>query len=101
MPPRYLERFLEEDESLPVPDAVFGFEDEEEMPRPAIVHEMHDDLIADFQIEFGRAGAAEVRMEDFVSIHEDGGVIVDIDEEMAVDGLLAELGSELGIGRRE
>jgi hypothetical protein len=27
--PEYLQRFLKEDESLPVPDAVFGFDDDE------------------------------------------------------------------------
>lgn len=30
MPPRYLQRFLEEDDTLPVPDATFGFDDEDE-----------------------------------------------------------------------
>jgi hypothetical protein len=29
LPPKFLQRFLEEDGSLPVPDAVFGFDDDE------------------------------------------------------------------------
>jgi hypothetical protein len=34
LPPEYLQRFLEEDESLPVPDAVFGFDEDAEGEGP-------------------------------------------------------------------
>lgn len=45
MPPKYLQRFLEEDETLPVPDAVFGFDDDgegEQTEIPSVAQLLQD-----------------------------------------------------------
>lgn len=46
MPPNYLKQFLEEDKSLPVPDAVLGLDDEiqgEELDKAPSVSELLED----------------------------------------------------------
>lgn len=46
MPPNYLKQFLDEDKSLPVPDAVMGLDDdgqEEELTEAPSVEELLED----------------------------------------------------------
>jgi hypothetical protein len=50
LPPEYLQRFLEEDESLPTPDAVFGFDEEVEGDEPTELPSV-DQLLKDPDVQ--------------------------------------------------